>query len=83
MATAIHTEQTFEINIENELLTNGGYTKGNSTDFDANLGLFPSYITDFLKTSQSKEWEKISTIHQSNVEEKVLKRLLKQLTKTS
>ena len=56
---AIHTELTFEENIETSLLENGGYSNGYSDDFDAELGLFPTYITDFLKSSQPKEWKKI------------------------
>lgn len=79
MATGIHTEYTFESAIEESLISAGGYSKGNSTDFDVNLGLFPIYITDFLKISQPKEWAKISTIHKSDVEKKVLDRLLKEL----
>lgn len=79
MAQGIHTEQTFEENIEAALLANGGYTKGASNDYDAALGVFPSYITDFLKASQSKAWGKIVGIHKSDVESKVIKRLIKEL----
>lgn len=79
MASGIHTEYTFESAIEESLLGDGGYTKGYSADFDVNLGLFPTYITDFLKTSQPKEWTKISTIHKKDVEKKVLDRMLKEL----
>ncbi|NQX56868.1 type I restriction endonuclease subunit R [Pedobacter panaciterrae] len=79
MASGIHTEHTFESAIEESLISAGGYSKGNSTDFDVDLGLFPTYITDFLKASQPKEWVKISTIHKNDVEKKVLNRLLKEL----
>jgi len=75
----IHTEDTFEENIEAELIESGGYTKGHSQDFDAELGLFPSYITDFLKSSQPKAWDKIISIHKSDVETKVIRRLIKEL----
>ena len=44
MAKGIHTELTFESAIEISLLESGGYTKGLSEDFDAQLGLFPKYI---------------------------------------
>lgn len=47
MANGIHTELTFEAAIEASLLEFGGYT-WLSKDFDAQLGLFPKYITDFL-----------------------------------
>lgn len=79
MASGIHTELTFEENIEASLITNGGYTKGTSEDFNPTLGLFPSYIIDFLKSSQPNEWEKIEAVHKSGVADKVIKRLVKEL----
>ena len=62
MAKGIHTELTFESAIEISLLESGGYTQGFSEDFDSQLGLFPSYVTHFLKTSQPKAWEKLTNI---------------------
>ena len=79
MAKGIHTEQTFEEAIESNLLEHGGYVKGSSTDFDVKLGLFPRYITNFLKQSQPKAWEKIANIHKDEVEKKVLQRLVKEI----
>ncbi|MBL4862234.1 MAG: type I restriction endonuclease subunit R, partial [Crocinitomicaceae bacterium] len=79
MAKGIHTEITFEAAIEESLLQNGGYIKGHSEDFDAQLGIFPRYITEFIKTSQPKEWNKISNIHKDEVEQKVVNRLLREL----
>lgn len=79
MAKGIHTEQTFEEAIESNLLEHGGYIRGNSTEFDVQLGLFPSYITNFLKQSQPKAWEKIANIHKDEVEKKVLQRLVKEI----
>lgn len=79
MANGIHTEQTFEAAIEESLLQDGGYLKGNTEAFDAKSGLFPSYITNFLKESQSKEWTKITSIHKTDVEDKVISRLCKEL----
>jgi type I restriction enzyme R subunit len=79
MAKGIHTEQTFEEAIESNLLEHGGYVKGSSTDFDVKLGLFPSYIINFLKQSQPKAWEKITNFHKDEVEKKVLQRLVKEI----
>jgi len=79
MAQGIHTEQTFEEAIEQVLLTSGGYTKGLSEDFNPDLGLFTKYVIEFLKTSQAKEWAKLSNIHKSEVETKVVQRLIKEL----
>ncbi len=79
MANGIHTEKTFEAAIEESLLKNGGYVKGSSDDFDAGLGLFPSYVTNFIKASQPKEWDKIVNIHKADVEIKVIQRLIREL----
>jgi type I restriction enzyme R subunit len=79
MAKGIHTEQTFEEAIVSSLLENGGYTKGLSSDFNAELGLFPSYIMAFLKNSQPNAWKQIENIHKSDVETKVQQRLLKEM----
>ncbi len=79
MAKSIHTEQTFEEAIESNLLEQGGYLKGSSNDFDVQLGLFPNYITDFIKLSQPKAWEKIATIHKDEVDKKVVQRLAKEI----
>ena len=79
MAKGIHTELTFESAIEQSLLESGGYTKGFSEDFDAQLGLFPKYIIDFLKLSQPKSWDKLANIHKDEVEKKVIQRLVKEI----
>jgi type I restriction enzyme R subunit len=79
MAKGIHTELTFETAIEESLLEFGGYTKGQSIDFDVQSGLFPSYITDFLKNSQPKAWAKLVNIHKDGVEQKVIQRLIKEI----
>jgi type I restriction enzyme R subunit len=79
MAKGIHTELTFEAAIEESLLEQGGYVKGHSQDFDAQMGLFPKYIIDFLKTSQPTSWDKLANIHKDEVEKKVVQRLIKEI----
>jgi len=79
MAKGIHTELTFESAIEISLLETGGYTKGFSEDFDAQLGLFPKYFIEFLKASQPKSWEKLVNIHKDEAEKKVIQRLIKEI----
>ena len=79
MAKGIHTELTFEQAIEASLLEQGGYVKGNSSDFDVKQGLFPLYITEFLKLSQPKAWAKIESIHKDEAEKKVILRLVKEI----
>ena len=75
----IHTEETFEDNITAALLEHGGYSEGHSQDFDPETGLFPSYIISFLQASQPNAWEKISVVHKSDVETKVIRRLIREL----
>lgn len=79
MAKGIHTEETFEEAIVQSLLANGGYVKGLSQDFDAHTGIFPAYIVQFLRASQPKEWDKISAIHKTDVAQKLINRLLREL----
>jgi len=81
MAKGIHTEETFEKAIKLILLQYGGYIEGDSKDFDVKLGLFPSYITDFLKQSQPKAWYKLVTIHKDEAEKKVVQRLVTEIDK--
>lgn len=79
MSDNIHTETTFEISIEHSLIEDGGYKRGYSKDFDTHLGVFPDYITDFLKNSQPKSWQKLESIHVDDVEAKVVRRLLQEM----
>jgi len=79
MPPEIHTEDTFEANIETALIEHGGYVQGHSKDFDADLGIFPSYVVQFLEHSQPKQWAKITNIHKGDVNSKVLHRLLREL----
>ena len=79
MAKGIHTELTFESAIEIALLESGGYKQGSSSNFDAQLGLFPSYIIEFLQVSQPQAWDKIVNVHKDEVEKKVIQRLVKEI----
>ncbi len=79
MAKGIHTELTFESAIEIALLESGGYKQGSSSDFDTQLGLFPSYIIEFLQVSQPQAWDKIVNVHKDEVEKKVIQRLVKEI----
>ncbi len=74
----ITTESTFETAIIQSLVENGNYTLG-SSEYSCELGMFISDVLDFLKESQSKRWEKISSIHGKDVENRVIQRLYKEL----
>lgn len=76
---SITTENTFETAIVQSLIEKGGYTLGNSNEYIADLGFFKKDILEFLQSSQPKKWEKLAAIHESEVENRVLQRLYKEL----
>ena len=63
MAQGIHTEQTFESEIEAHLLAHG-YASASSNDFDREKALFTQQVIDFVQATQPKTWEKLAAIHQ-------------------
>src|SRR5690625_1739655 len=70
-----HREIAFEQAIEADLLATGEYTKGDPAGFDRQLALHPDILFTFIKESQPKAWERLETVHGSQVEQKVLHRL--------
>jgi len=72
-------ENAFETAIEQSLINYGGYDKGDSRDYVPSLGMFKTDVINFLKESQPKEWERISQVHGSNVENRILQRLYKEM----
>lgn len=70
-----HTEKTFEAAIEESLLQNGGYTKGDAKDFDADLALFPSSLVTFLKETQPEKWDKLAQSYGAQVEQRVVQNI--------
>lgn len=75
----LHTEKTFEDNIEQSLVSKGGYISGNNDDFEAGVGLDVKTLFKFLQDSQPQKWTQLEEIHQKETPEKVLKRLIKEL----
>ena len=57
------TEKRFESDIEESLLTTGGYTKGSDT-YDPNLALYVSTLIDFIQATQPKEWARFEKQNQ-------------------
>ncbi len=76
---SIHLETTFESAIEASLLQHGGYVKGNPDDIDRQLALDQGILFSFLQSTQPEKWKKLSTIHGSSVEQKLITRLVKEL----
>ncbi len=76
---SITTENTFETALVQTLIEQGGYTEGNAPDYSPELGMFKYEVIKFLQESQPKRWEKISAIHGSDADNRVIQRLYKEL----
>lgn len=75
----ITTENTFETALVQSLVEQGGYAEGNAQDYSPDLGMFKYDIIQFLQESQPKRWEKISSIHDADADNRVIQRLFKEL----
>lgn len=78
MSNGIHSEATFESAIV-EYLVNNGWHERHDNDFSAELALDKNAILAFIKSSQTKEWEKLTTYYKEDTENKFFQRLFKEL----
>jgi len=79
--SAIHTEFSFEEQIEQQMLSKGGgYVRVSAESFDRERALFPNEITRFVKATQPREWEQLEKLHGSNTGSVILNDLVKALT---
>ncbi|CAM1343858.1 type I restriction endonuclease subunit R [Tenacibaculum amylolyticum] len=76
---SITTEKTFETAIIQALINNGGYTQGNAEDYSKELGLFKYEIIHFLQETQPKKWTKLEAIHGTQIHNRIIQRLYKEL----
>jgi type I restriction enzyme R subunit len=76
---SITTEREFETAIIQALVENGGYTEGNSADYSPELGMFKYEILNFLQETQPKNWQKISSIHGEQVDNRIIQRIYKEM----
>jgi len=74
-----YTETAFEKAIEDLLLTNSGYIKGNPDTYDASHALDPTVFLDFIKETQPKEWKYLESLRKDNAEEALLDDLCRAL----
>ena len=72
-------ERRFEQDIEEYLITHGGYTKGNPKAFDRKLALDTATFVSFIKASQSKAWERYVKIYGSDSEKQVVDRFCREV----
>lgn len=75
----ITTENTFETAIVQSLVEHGGYTEGNAPDYSPELGLFKYEALAFLQNTQPKNWQKISSIHGGDVDNRIIQRIYKEM----
>jgi len=75
----ITTEKTFEAAIVQSLIENGVYAQGNALDYIPELGLFKYEVLHFLQETQPQNWEKISGIHGSDVDNRIIQRIYKEM----
>jgi type I restriction enzyme R subunit len=76
---SITTENTFETAFVQSLVEQGRYTEGNALDYSPDLGMFKFEVIKFLQVSQPKRWEKISAIHGTDADNRVIQRLYKEM----
>ena len=67
-----HTEASFETAIEEYLITNGGYEKGNPLNFNRERCLDPSILIAFIQATQPDEWFYLEEIQKDKAEETLL-----------
>lgn len=76
---SIINENTFESAIVESLIQQGNYTQGNSPDYSPELGMFKYDVIAFMQNTQPKAWEKITAVHGSDADNRIIQRLFKEL----
>ena len=69
-------EAAFETAIEDVLLAQG-YEAHGSADFDRDRAIFPDVVLDFIRTTQTKNWDKLESLHGDKTGERVIEALCK------
>ena len=73
------TEQAFESAIEETLLQQSGWERGDLGEWDPNRALFPAVVLDFLRTTQPDLWERFEKQLGADLEERLVERLCREL----
>ncbi|AJG95830.1 type I restriction endonuclease subunit R [Bacillus tropicus] len=68
-------ERRFEEDIEEYLLTKGGYSKGNMNGYDKERAIDMNQLLIFIQTTQAREWRLYQNIYKEKAEEQLFKRL--------
>ena len=76
--TTMTTERAFEDRVES-LLVDSGWFPGDRAGWDVRLALFPTQALDFIRQSQPKEWQEVSTQLGASVDSRIIEQLVKEL----
>lgn len=72
-------ERRFEQDIEEYLITEGGYEKGNPSSFNRSLALDTGTFVFFIKNSQPKKWERYVRIYGADSEKQIVERFYREV----
>ena len=72
-------ERRFEQDIEEYLITEGGYEKGNPSSFNRSLALDTGTFVSFIKNSQPKKWERYVRIYGDDSEKQIVERFCREV----
>lgn len=76
-------EKIFEQDIEEYLITSGGYVKGNPSAFDRKLAMDKDTFVSFVKKSQPAQWQRYEKIYGADSENKIVERFNREVKMTS
>ena len=76
-------EKRFEEDIEDYLIHDGGYLKGDPTSFNRKTGLNERTFVEFIKDSQPKQWERYVKIYDSSAEQQIIERFCREVKQTN
>ena len=72
-------EKRFEQDIEEYLISNGGYEKGDHSAFNRALALDTGTFVSFIKASQPKKWERYTRIYGLASEKQIVDRFCREV----
>ena len=75
----MHKEINFENDIEQVLISSGGYAKGDPKSYDPDIALFPAETIAFVQKTQAKIWARLTQLDSSKAEALLLDSLVKEL----
>ena len=73
------TEKSFESYVEQILMIQSGWEKGDLREWDVGLALFPARVVAFLADTQPKLWQQMKALHGAGLESLVINTLAKEL----